>query len=107
MKVRIISIPDRNAKNWNAFGGDLMTNGATWDNGFTYIGNGGSHESNPNEGVQVGVDPQGIPNLVEEGEVIFNDYVFSNRLIVPNAVREKYKLRGNKELTFADAAKQM
>mgnify|MGYP003412973143 CR=1 FL=1 len=55
----------------------------------------------------MGVDNQGIPNLVEEGEVVFNDYVFSNRLNVPKAVREKYKLRGNKELTFADAAKQM
>ena len=59
------------------------------------------------EGVQMGVDNQGIPNLVEEGEVIFNDYVFSNRLKVPDAVKQKYKLKGNKKLTFADAAKQM
>ena len=42
-----------------------------------------------------------------EGEVIFNDYVFSNRLKVPKAVKQKYKLRGNKELSFADAAKNM
>ena len=55
----------------------------------------------------MGVDNQGIPNLVEEGEVVFNDYVFSNRLKVPDAVRNKYRLRGNKELTFADVAKQM
>ena len=97
-----------NARKWHhAFGGDLLTNGAEWDNGLRIIGNGGTHEENPYEGVQMGVDPQGIPNLVEEGEVVFNDYVFSNRLIVPDAVREKYKLRGNKELTFADAAKQM
>lgn len=84
-----------------AKGGNLFTNGVTT------IGNGGTHEENPYEGVQMGVDNQGIPNLVEEGEVVFNDYVFSNRLTVPDAVREKYKLRGNKELTFADAAKQM
>ena len=90
-----------------AFGGDLLTHGAEWDNGVTVIGNGDTHENNPYEGVQMGVDNQGIPNLVEEGEVVFNDYVFSNRLTVPNAVREKYKLRGNKKLTFADAAKQM
>ena len=97
-----------NARKWHhAFGGDLLTNGAEWDNGLIIIGNGGTHEESPYEGVQMGVDPQGIPNLVEEGEVVFNDYVFSNRLIVPDAVREKYKLRGNKELTFADAAKQM
>ena len=92
----------RNASKWkHDDGGNLFTNGVTT------IGNGGTHESNPYEGVQMGVDLQGVPNLVEEGEVIFNDYVFSNRLTVPNAVREKYKLRGNKELTFADAAKQV
>lgn len=97
-----------NARKWHhAFGGDLLTHGAEWDNGVTVIGNGDTHENNPYEGVQMGVDNQGIPNLVEEGEVVFNDYVFSNRLTVPDAVREKYKLRGNKELTFADAAKQM
>lgn len=96
----------RNARNWNAFGGDLMTNGATWDNGFTYIGNGGSHEANPNEGVQVGVDPQGIPNLVEEGEVIWNDYVFSKRLKVPKSFKDKYKLKNGDSLSFADAAKK-
>ena len=96
----------RNSRNWNAFGGDLMTNGATWDNGFTYIGNGGSHEANPNEGVQVGIDPQGIPNLVEEGEVIWNDYVFSKRLKVPRAFKAKYKLKDGGLLSFADAAKK-
>lgn len=96
----------RNASKWHAFGGDLMTNGATWDNGFTYVGNGGSHESNPNEGVQVGIDPQGIPNLVEEGEVIWNDYVFSKRLKVPRAFKAKYKLKDGGLLSFADAAKK-
>ena len=55
----------------------------------------------------MGVDQEGTPNLVEEGEVIFNDYVFSNRLKVPKSVRNKYKLRGKKDLTFADAALQM
>lgn len=98
----------QNARKWHhAFGGELMTNGAEWDNGLSYIGNGGTHEDNPNEGVQMGVDSQGIPNLVEEGEVVFNDYVFSNRLTVPKAVRNKYKLRGNKDITFADAAKKL
>lgn len=96
----------RNASKWHAFGGDLMTNGATWDNGFTYIGNGGSHESNPNEGVQVGVDPQGIPNLVEEGEVIWNDYVFSKRLKVPKSFKDKYKFKNDEPISFADAAKK-
>lgn len=81
-----------------------MTHGANFDTGVTLVGNGGTHEENALEGVPMGVDQEGVPNLVEEGEVIFNDYVFSNRLKVPKAVRNKYKLRGNKSLTFADAA---
>ena len=89
----------KNASKWkHADGGELFTNNVT------IIGNGGTHEANPYEGVQMGVDPQGIPNLVEEGEVIYDDYVFSNRLRVPKEVRQKYKLRG---ITFADAAKQL
>lgn len=90
--------------NLNALGGPLMTNGAIFDTGLTVVGNGGTHEENPYEGVQMGVDSQGIPNKVEQGEVIFNNYVFSKRLVVPKAVRNKYKLRDQKDLSFADAA---
>lgn len=98
----------QNAKKWHhAFGGDLMTHGADFSNGMVFIGNGGSHEENPFEGVPMGVDPEGVPNLVEEGETIFNDYVFSKRLNVPKAIREKYKLRGTKEMSFAEASKQL
>jgi hypothetical protein len=89
-----------------AFGGSLNTQGGNWTNGVTFIDSGGTHEENPFEGVPMGIAPDGQPNLVEEGEVIFNDYVFSNRLRVPKAVREKYKLRGVKNMTFADAAKK-
>ena len=95
----------RNARKWHSFGGWLNSQGGDFTNGVTFIDNGGSHEANPFEGVQMGIDPQGIPNLVEEGEVIFNDYVFSNRLKVPKAIRQKYKLRDN--ITFADAAKKL
>lgn len=97
-----------NARKWkHAFGGDLNTNGGDFSNGLIMIGNGGTHEENPMEGVQMGIDGQGIPNLVEEGEVIFNDYVFSNRMKVPKAIRSKYKLREKKGITFADAAKRI
>lgn len=92
--------------NYAAFGGPLHTNGTDFSNGVQLVGAGGSHESNPLEGVPMGIAPDGQPNLVEEGEVIFNDYVFSKRLKVPKAVREKYKIRGTKDLTFADAAKK-
>lgn len=102
---RNIIYPKKEQKE-HAFGGEL-THGGIFNNGINIIGNGGTHESNPHEGVQVGMDAEGIPNLVEEGEVIFNDYVFSNRLNVPNEIKSKYKLSKKKDLTFADAAKQM
>ena len=68
--------------NYYALGGSLNTNGATFDLGISEILNGGTHEANPNEGVQIGTDVEGIPNLVEEGEVIWKDkfYVFSKRI---------------------------
>lgn len=97
-----------NARKWkHAFGGNLITNGAEWDNGLTIIGNGGTHEENPMEGVQMGMDAQGVPNLVEEGEVIFNDYVFSDRMNVPNSMRSSLGLSKGKNLTFAKAAKKL
>jgi len=35
----------RNASKWHhAFGGDLLTHGANFDDGFTYVDNGGTHE---------------------------------------------------------------
>lgn len=88
-------------------GGPLHSYGTDWGFGLKYINSGDSHENNPYDGVQMGVDPQGTPNLVEEGEVVWNNYVFSNRMRVPKAVREKYKLRGRKDLTFADAVKKV
>lgn len=91
--------------NYAAFGGPLHTNGTDWNTGITVVGNGGTHEQNPLEGVPMGIAPDGQLNLVEEGEVIFNDYVFSKRLQVPKDIKERYKLRGE-NLTFADAAKK-
>lgn len=90
-----------------SFGGELNTNGSDFTNGLIYIDNGGSHENNPNEGVPMGTDINGIPNLVEEGETVFNDYVFSDRLNVPKSIRNKYKLRDNKKISFAEASKKL
>lgn len=93
--------------NYKSKGGFLNTKEGLFSNGIVQINNGGTHEENPNEGIQLGVDQQGIPNLVEEGEVLYNDYVFSNRLIVPKQMRDKYRLRKNKDITFAEAAKKL
>lgn len=94
----------RNARKWYSFGGWLNSQGGNFTNGVTFIDNGGSHEANPFEGVQMGIDPQGVPNLVEEGEVIFNDYVFSDRMKLPKKLKERYSIKGE---TFADAAKEL
>lgn len=88
-----------------ALGGNLQTNGMDWTNGITLVENGGTHEQNPLQGVPMGVDNQGKPNLVEEGEVIWNNYVFSDRIPIPDELAKSLKIQG-KNMTFADAAKK-
>lgn len=90
--------------NLAALGGPLDT---TFTNGVRFITEGGSHEQNTLGGVPQGIASDGIPNLVEEGEVIYNDYVYSRRLKVPQADKESLGLKKNKEYTYADAAKQI
>ena len=85
-------------------GGIMHQHGGDFSNGLIFIDNGGTHEQNPFEGVQMGVDTHGIPNMVEEGEVVWNDYVFSNRLKPTKEFKDKYKVKGD---TFADVAKKM
>lgn len=85
-------------------GGIMHQHGGDFSNGLIFIDNGGTHEQNPFEGVQMGIDAQGIPNMVEEGEVVWNDYVFSNRLKPTKEFKDKYKVKGD---TFADVAKEM
>lgn len=88
-----------------AEGGDISSNGA---NGVTPINNGGTHEENPNQGVQMGVDDQGTPNLVEQGEVKWNDYIFSNRLTTNKPMLEKTYLPTSLDNhTFAAAAENL
>lgn len=94
----------KNAAKWHAEGGPIFK--TDYDMGLTFINAGGTHEQNPYGGVFMGMAPDGQPNQVEEGEVIFNDYVYSNRLKVPKAVRNKYKLREKKDLSFADAIEE-
>ncbi len=91
-----------------AFGGELGTNGTDWTNGLLHIDEGGSHESNPFDGVPMGFDSEGVPNLVEEGETIYNNYVFSDRMIVPDFMLKDLGLpKGKKDISFADASKRL
>lgn len=92
------------ASNYFADGGSLQ-HGGGHSNGMVSIDAGGTHEQNPNQGVQMGVDPQGIPNLVEEGEKKFGNYIFSDRLVVDEELIEYFGLPSNfKGKTFAQAA---
>lgn len=86
-----------------AYGGPLFNHSGSWSNGLIFINEGGTHEQNPLGGVPVGVDQEGTPNLVEEGEVIYNDYVFSNRLKPSKRQIEKVGLKPKYEgKTFAE-----
>ena len=76
MKIKIIKKP----KNQKKYGGPMYKHGGDWSNGLVFIDEGGLHSENPLGGVPVGIDSNFTPNLVEEGEIIWNDYVFSNRL---------------------------
>lgn len=93
-----------NIANTYKTGGAMHSHGGIFSNGIVSIGNGGTHEQNPYEGVQFGIDSEGIPNMVEEGEVIWQDYVFSNRLKPTKEFKDTYKIKGE---TFADAANEM
>lgn len=56
------------------------THGGYYSPKLSSVNAGGTHEQNPYGGVKLGVDINGIPNLVEEGETVYDDYVFSDRL---------------------------
>lgn len=88
--------------------GGSLTHGGNFSNGVTVIGNGGVHEENPFEGVPVGIAPDGMPNLVEEGEVKFNDYIFSNRLFATKDLLSSHNLPTSyANHSFADIAERM
>lgn len=98
---RITSMPN---SFYNEFALGGTRNGGYFSNGLIHIGEGGTHEQNPYEGVLIGYDEQGTPNLVEEGEYIWNDYVFSNRTKVPKEVNNMFGLGGKKDgYSFAEA----
>lgn len=88
-----------------AYGGDMS---GEWTNGVTEINAGGTHEMNEYGGVPIGLDMNGTPNLVEEGEVVFNDYVYSNRLKPTEKQLDSVKLNTKyKGKTYAEIAKDL
>ena len=90
-----------------ALGGDMQTNGSDFSDGLQVISAGGSHESNPYDGVQLGTDAQGKPNLVEEGETIFDDYVFSKRIKADAQTKKKFHVGKSADISYADLSKKL
>ena len=102
MKIQITKLPS----NIKAIGGILQTNGGDFGN-LIQINAGGSHESSPYDGVQLGTDAQGKPNLVEEGETIFDDYVFSKRIKADAQTKKKFHVGKNADISYADLSKKL
>lgn len=90
-----------------ALGGDMQTNGSDFSDGLVQINAGGSHEESPYNGVQLGIDSQGKPNLVEEGETVFDDYVFSKRIKIDQQTKKKFHIGKNADLSYADLSKKL
>ena len=101
-----IDKPYRTYKEYES--GGYMDNDSLKNRGITFIDNGGTHEENPFGGVQMGIGNNNKPNLVEEGEVIYNDYVFSNRLTADKPLLKKNNIPSSyNDYTFAKIAEKM
>lgn len=96
-----------------AAGGPTNPHGSDFSNGLIYVDNGGTHEENPYQGVPMGYDQQGTPNVVEQEEVIVpkkllggeSDYVLSNRIPITPEFAEKYHLPEG--ISIAQAARKL
>ena len=105
MKVRVLHSPYKSGrlKRYDD-GGDMSSE----IEGLRSINEGGSHEENPLGGVPQGYADDGGQNLVEEGEVIYDDYVYSDRLSPSLRELDSFSLPkkyGGK--TFAEIAKKL
>lgn len=85
-----------NAAQWqHANGGELIE-----------FNNGDSHEQNPFGGIPMGIGPNGLPNTVEQGETMKDNYVYSDRNKIDEELIEATGLSNNlKGKTFAEASK--
>lgn len=91
---------ERNQRLGLAFGGSIGQGGSGLLEEFE---NGGLHENNKFGGIPLNYNEEGQLNTAEEGETKLDDYVYSNRLLVPkNTAGLPNKLSGK---TFADASK--
>ena len=86
------------------YGQGGVTNGGDFSNGVSFVNNGEPMNRILTMVYNIVLTHKVFPNLVEEGEVIINDFVYSNRLQIPASIQNKYKL---KRMSFADAIKKL
>ena len=81
------------ATNAYEYGGSMQSPDASPINGaaelVTMFENGGTHEQNSLGGIPQGMGANGKPNLVEEGETKFEDYIFSNNINMDGTYTDK------------------
>lgn len=97
--------PDSLGSNIYAKGGQLET--VNPNNDLIKIESGGTHEENPIGGVPMGTDAEGTMNTVEQGETVLKDFVYSNRIKLPEDIdlKSEYNLpNALKGKTFAKAS---
>lgn len=91
----------RNFAHKHGYGGYLF-----YPDEFTEFNTGGTHEESPLGGIPQGMDNEGTPNLVEEGESRYKDYIFSNRLYLDKDMLKSAGLPLSLDgKTFSQAAK--
>lgn len=75
---------------------------------LTEFNNGGSHSENIYDGIPQGVAEDGQQNKVEQGETKWQDYIFSDRLLLDKSTVEQHNLpKSMTGKTFAEASKKL
>ena len=95
--------------NVKASGGYINEASRNYPNRLTEFNEGGNHEDNPNGGVQQGINPNdGRPNLVEQDETKWNDYIFSKRILADGGTLQANHLDKKYDgWSFADISKDI
>jgi len=90
-------------------GGFINEASRNYPNRLTEFNEGGNHEDNPNGGIQQGINPNdGRPNLVEQDETKWNDYIFSKRILADGGTLQANHLDKKYDgWSFADISKDI
>lgn len=95
----------KNQKVNYALGGEMLGQPT---NQVTEFNTGGSHETNPYGGIPQGFGMNNMQNTVEEGEVKYNNFIFSKRVYPTKAILSKFNLPVSYfGLSIADIAKRL